>query len=470
MKLATLILFLLSFGAAGEIIFDHYFENKTMRVDYFHTGTAAEEIISLDQVYEEGEWPGTRTRLQNPIDAGLYKFAAFDQESGELIFAQGYNSIFGEWQTTTDAINGIYTTMHETVRLPWPQKPIKLVISRRNRTNTFQELWSIEIDPSSRFVNRERIKYPFEIDKIIDNGAPKDKVDLLIIGDGYTKEEMTKFRNDVDRYTSVLFAAAPFDRRKNDFNVWTISAISQDSGIDQPRKNEWRRTVLGCRFNTFDLARYVLSLHNKDIRDVASLAPYDAIYILFNQPRYGGGGIYNCMATCYTGTPEGTPDWWSDYVFVHEFGHSFAGLADEYYTSDVAYNDMYPVDVEPWEPNITTLNHNGGPKWADQLTPGIAIPTPWEKAEYDSLTRVRRRLQKNTPNYKQKRQALDDQLEAILNNPELKNKTGCFQGGGYASEGVYRPSLNCRMFSKSLVEFCPVCESAIDKMIDYYCK
>jgi hypothetical protein len=467
MKKFLIMMFAFSLSASAEINFYDYFSYKTMRVDYFHTGISTEEIFSLDQVYEEGEWPGTQTNLQSPIDAGLYRVDVFDKASGKLIFANGYNSIFGEWQTTNDAINGIYQTMHETVRLPWPLEPINLVISKRNRNNIFKQHWSTEIDPTSRFMNREKKLYPFRVTKFINNGDSQNKVDLLIIGDGYTKNDLKKFRKDISRYTKVLFASPPFDERKDDFNVWTIEALSQDSGIAQPRKNLWRRTALGCSYNTFDSERYVLSLHNKDIRDIASLAPYDAIYIIFNQPRYGGGGIYNSMATCYTGKPENQPDWWSDYVFVHEFGHSFAGLADEYYTSDVSYNDMYPLDVEPWEPNISTLNVDGKAKWADLITPDLSTPTTWKKAEYDSLGNLRRRVSVNDHETKA---AIDKKLNQILEEPKLKSAIGCFEGGGYAANGVYRPSINCRMFSKSLVEFCPVCQQALVDMIDYYTK
>ncbi len=470
MKHILFFILTISLAANAQISFDDYFEAKTLRIDVFHTGTAKDEIFSLDQVYEEGEWSGTRTHMVSPVDAGLYRATVRDAASGKKIFAIGYNSIFGEWQTTGEAINGIYRTMHESIRIPYPLQSIRLVISKRDRQNRLQELWSTEIDPASRFVNREKKIYPFTVRKLVDNGAPAVKVDLLIMGDGYTKNEMSKFHRDVERYTKDLFSAAPFNKRQSDFNVWTIDVVSEESGIDEPRKNKWRRSALGASFNTFDLSRYVLSLHNKEIRDIASLAPYDAVIILFNQARYGGGGIYNCMATCYTGTPEGEPDWWSDYVFVHEFGHAFAGLADEYYSSNVAYNDMYPVNVEPWEPNITTLHAGGKAKWARQITPGVPVPTPWSKAKYDSLAKARAALDKNEADYRVKRDKIDARMKEILNNPDLQNVIGCFEGAGYASKGVYRPAVNCRMFSKSLVEFCPVCQSALENMIDYYVK
>jgi hypothetical protein len=358
--------------------------------------------------------------------------------------------------------------MHETVRIPFPKKSIKFVITKRDDNNNFIELWTTTIDPHSRFVNREKKQFPYNVEKVVDNGLPFEKVDVLILGDGYAKKDQKKFRKDVQRYTDVLFSSTPFDKRKKDFNIWTIEVISNDSGIDEPRKNIWTDNTLGASFNSFDVERYVLSLENRRIRDIASLVPYDAIYILFNTPRYGGGGIYNSIATCYTGTPDETPDWWSDYVFVHEFGHSFAGLADEYYSSDVAYNDMYPVHLEPWEPNITTLQMDGQPKWEKYLSNGVAIPTDWGKAAYDSLAQARRTLDRSNKNYAETRDAIDEQMNGMLEAKEFENIVGCFEGAGYSSEGVYRPSLNCRMFSKSLVEFCPVCEKSIERVIDYY--
>ncbi len=448
--------------------FDTYFENKTLRIDYFHTGTAETEIFSLDQVYEEGEWPGTRINLINKLNLGLYEAQVYDVETSELIFNYGFCSIWGEWQTTGEAINGIHRTMHETVRIPFPKKSIKFVLTKRDDNNNFVDLWSTIIDPNSRFVNREKKNYPYEVKKVIDNGLPFEKVDLVIFGDGYTKKDQKKFLKDVKRYTDVLFSSAPFDKRKNEFNVWTIEVISGQSGIDEPRKNIWKDNTLGASFNTFDVERYVLSLENRRIHDIASLVPYDAIYILFNTPRYGGGGIYNCLATCYTGKPEDSPDWWSDYVFVHEFGHSFAGLADEYYSSDVAYNDMYPLHLEPWETNITTLQTDGQPKWEKYLSNGVAIPTEWGKAVYDSLGKARQQLNRSDSDYSERRDAIDNDMNSILEAKKFENIVGCFEGAGYSSEGVYRPSVNCRMFSKSLVEFCPVCEKSIERVIDYY--
>lgn len=467
MKYVLLIVWIIS-SVASAIEFEEYFENRTLRVDYFHTGTASQDIFSLDQVYIEGEWPGTRHHLVNDLNLGLYEAQVYDVATGELIFNYGFNSIFGEWQTTQEAIDGIHRTLHETVRCPLPKKDIRFSIAKRTRSNEFDILWSTEISPGSRFVNREHKQFSYRVKKLIDHGPAAENVDLLILGDGYRKQDRKKFRRDVKRYTEVLFDSAPFDRLQDAFNVWTIEVISPDSGIDEPRSSIWKHNILGSTFNSFDVERYVLSFDNATIRDIASMVPYDAIYILFNTPRYGGGGIYNTLATCYTGTLENQPDWWSDYVFVHEFGHSFAGLADEYYTSDVAYNEMYPLDVEPWEPNITTLNVNSRPKWDKSIDDFLTVPTPWQKVKYDSLTRASRTLNRFAEDYKEKRGQLDQEIDLILNTDEFVGKVGCFEGGGYASEGIYRPSVNCRMFSKSLTEFCPICQETIVRVINYY--
>jgi hypothetical protein len=160
--------------------------------------------------------------------------------------------------------------------------------------------------------------------------------------------------------------------------------------------------------------------------------------------------------------------WWPDYVFVHEFGHSFAGLGDEYYSSDVAYTDFYPADVEPWEPNLTALLEGRDLKWGHLVADGTPIPTPWEKALYDSLVTVRGDLDTESATYDEDVAKIDAERSGILEESAYSGKVGAFEGAGYASEGVYRPALDCRMFSKSLAPFCPVCMEAIERMIDFH--
>jgi hypothetical protein len=281
---------------------------------------------------------------------------------------------------------------------------------------------------------------------------------------------MEKFRNDAEHFNTVMFTTRPFARRKKDFNVWTIEVPSDDSGIDVPDKNVWKRNALGTMYNTFGSARYVLTTHNRTVRDIAAAAPYDFLCILINDTRYGGGGIYNLYATTYTKERVAGQEWQMDYVYVHEFGHSFGGLGDEYYSSSTAYNEFYPPGVEPWEPNVTALLDRGSVKWKSSLTPGTPVPTSWEKSAYDSIEALRGKLDRLAPDYYQKREPLHRASMEILKSSPLAGTVGAFEGAGYATTGLYRPAIDCRMFPLSTVDFDPVCSGAIERVIDCYTK
>jgi hypothetical protein len=267
-----------------------------------------------------------------------------------------------------------------------------------------------------------------------------------------------------------MFNASPFKERKKDFNVWIVDVESKDSGIDVPDKNIWKNTALGTMYSTFGLPRYVLTTDNKAVRDIAAAAPYDFICILLNDTRYGGGGIYNLYATTYAKEEVQGQEWQMDYVYVHEFGHSFTGLGDEYYGSSTAYNEFYAPGVEPWEPNITALLDKKNVKWKEFVTEGTPIPTPWEKASYDSIEALRAKLDRLAPDYYKKREPLYKSGMNILKTSKFTGQVGAFEGAGYASMGLYRPAVDCRMFSLSLVNFDPVCSAAINRQIDFYSK
>jgi hypothetical protein len=334
----------------------------------------------------------------------------------------------------------------------------------------FNEIFSTTIDPNKpREISKEKHTPNFKVNQLIKNGAPEKKVDIVILGDGYTKAEMEKFRKDCKHFTDALFATSPFGKRKNDFNVWTIEVESEESGIDRPDSNVWRKTPLGTSYDVFETPRYVLTMENRALRDIASAAPYDFIHILVNDNRYGGGGIYNLYATCFSKTDKEGMEWQMDYVYVHEFGHSFGGLGDEYYSSQVAYNDFYQKGVEPWEPNITALLNPKTMKWKNMMEAETPLPTPWEKHQYDSLGRERGKLNRLASDYYEKRKPLYDAEMKILKETKYVGKVGAFQGAGYASEGFYRPAIDCRMFTLSLIDFDPVCSAAIERMIDFYC-
>lgn len=467
------VLFLLSLFIPPQLTysqsFEYFFVDKTLRVDYYHTGTKGAETVSLDKVYEEGPWPGSRINLLDTLNLGEYLMRVYDAATSSLVYSRGYSTMFNEWQSTEEALGGIYRTFHETARLPYPKRKVQVTISRRDKKMIFHEIFSTVIDPNSPTeVNHEMKAQPYKVVSLMKNGPPSEKVDILILGDGYRKEDMEKFRKDAKHLNDVMFSTSPFKEHKKDFNVWMIEAASQDSGIDKPDKNIWKTTTLGTMYNTFGTARYVLTEENRALRDIAAAAPYDFINILLNDNRYGGGGIYNLYTTCYTITDAPGKEWQMDYVYVHEFGHSFGGLGDEYYGSQVSYVDFYQKGIEPWEPNVTALTDKGNLKWKNFVEPATPIPTLWEKAQYDSLERERGKLDRLASDYYQKREPLYQAERQILKTTKYAGKVGAFEGAGYVSQGLYRPSTDCRMFSLSLVDFDSVCRSAIEKVIDFY--
>ena len=452
-------------------VYDSFFTPKTLRVDYFHTGTKTEEWFSLDQVYQEGTWPGSRVNLLDTLSLGEFAFRVYDKATGMLLYSRGYSTIFNEWQTTDEALSGAAKTFSETVRFPYPKRAVQLTIVRRDKKMIMHEIFSLVIDPTDPAqVNKESRSASFKVTPVMENGDPSQKVDIVIMGDGYSRAEMEQFRKDARHFNDVMFGTEPFAARKKDFNVWIVEAESKESGIDVPDKNVWKGNILGNQYNTFGSARYVLTTDNKAVRDIAGAAPYDFICILINDSRYGGGGIYNLYATTYTREETKGQEWQRDYVYVHEFGHSFAGLGDEYYSSSTGYNDFYKPGVEPWEPNVTALLDPKNVKWKQFLTPGIQIPTLWEKAAYDSISAEQSKLDRLASDYYAKREPFYQQLTAIRKNPKQAGHVGAFEGSGYSAKGLYRPSVDCRMFSLSLVAFDPVCMAGINRMIDFYAR
>ena len=472
----TLLLLLLSSVVSALAVsrppsFERYFTDGTLRVDYYHTGTKGSETISLEKAMDDGPWPGSLRQLVDTLNLGEYSVRVYDRGTAELIFSRGFSSYFNEWQSTDEALAGVYRTFHETVRMPMPVGAVQVTISRRDKKMDFHEVFSTIIDPKDPAqIRREKPSPRFPVVPITKNGSPHEKVDLLILGDGYRAEDMEKFRKDARHFNEVMFSTSPFKERKDDFNVWTIEVASRDSGIDKPDKNIWKNSALGMTYNTFGSARYVLTEENRDLRDIASAAPYDFLLILINDNRYGGGGIYNLYTTCYAITDAKGKEWQMDYVYVHEFGHSFGGLGDEYYSSQVSYNDFYQKGVEPWEPNLTALADKKNLKWKSFLEASTPLPTPWEKTAYDSLGRERGKLDRLAPDYYAKREPLYQAEQAILKTNPFAGKVGAFEGAGYVSAGIYRPAIDCRMFSLSLVNFDPVCSASIQRVIDFYSK
>lgn len=470
-------------SAEEASMFDKYFLDGTLRIDIYHVGNAEEETFTLDALYVQGAWAGTRRNLIDPFNLGRYRIKVFDGASDALLFSKGYDSYFGEYKTSGPALDGIKRTFHESALVPLPRKTIRFTIEIRNRDNSYSPLFSQEIDPQAVGVIRESLIPGVKVLELQKSGEPRNKVDVAFIAEGYTDEEEAKLQEDLERFLSVFFAHEPYKSRKDMFNVYCVFKPSSESGCDEPRHGSFKTTALNATFNSLGSERYLLTEDNKSLRDIAAHVPYDSLFIMVNHKRYGGGGIYNLYCT-FT-----TDNQWYEYLFLHEFGHAFAGLADEYYTSQVAYNDFYPRGVEPVEPNITALLDPEKLKWADELSPGIAIPTPWEKAEFDATDtayqkvrgeineRIARLKREGAPAEDVARVEEDserlsrenaDQVDVFLRKSRYWGMTGVFEGAGYSAEGLYRPSIDCLMFTKGAKPFCPVCEKAVIRMILYY--
>ena len=415
---AIIGLALCSLTAFSQDAFEKYFEPKRLRVDFALSGDAQEQRAALQQLREEPLWGGPKKNLIDPFGYGGYDVKVYDRATKELIYSRGFNTLFEEWRTTEQAKNQPQSWTN-SFSMPYPKQPVEVELSARSKAdNRFYPLLRIEVDPQSIFIDRGGLKnHP--VRHLQDEGDAAEKVDLVFLPEGYTEAEMGKFEADARRFMELLFATPPYDARRSDFNVWAVDVPSEESGTDLSCKGVYRNTAFGSGFYTFGLERYLTTSDMKSIRDALWNVPCDAIFILVNSSDYGGGGIYNYYAMG-TADHERTAK-----VFVHELGHSFAGLADEYFESEVAYSDFYNVKLEPWEPNITTLVDFDS-KWKDLLSEETPVPTPAEGNEA---------------------------------------KAGVYEGGGYVAKGIYRPMVHCMM--RDYHPFCPACRRAILKMIDY---
>ena len=443
----------------------------TMRVDYYHSGNATQEHFSLDRVVVEPlNWPGDPAKAIDTTLRGKYWFDVIDEASKKVVFSRGFASMYGEWETTAEAMK-MNRTFSESLRFPGVDKPARIVLKKRDAKNAFQEIWTTRVDPKDKFlVKAGALASAGPLIKLHERGDPAAKLDLLILGDGYTAAERGKFERDAKRLLQVFFATSPFKERENDINVWGLVPASTDSGISRPSDGVHKRTPLGTTYDTFDSERYVLTEENRKFRDIAANAPYEAVEIITNSKTYGGGGIYNLYSTVAADSE------WAPYIFIHEFGHHLAGLADEYYTSDVAY--LPPaVKVEPWEPNVTALLDPKTLKWRDLVARGTPVPTPWPKQEFEKFqddSQAQRRALRASHKPESEMNALFNReltrMTAMLNSPALKGKVGAYEGANYESKGYYRPQTDCIMFTRDNVGFCAVCRRALDETLDLYSK
>ncbi len=416
------LIILLSASCKHESTFEKYFENKSLRIDYMHSGNHIDEYINFDELIEEPFWAGSKKNLIDTLNYGHYFMKVLNKSDKKLIYSRGFSSLFREWQTT-EASKSSCGAYDESLIIPYPKNDVIIELYGRDSLNNWRKDAEFDIDMKKGEIRKPNPKNQYPYQEILKNGAPNKKVDIVILPEGYTEEDMDLFMNDCKKFTEDLFKIEPYTSNQSKFNIYAIKAPSKERGSDIPEDSIFKETLLNTSFYTFGSERYCMSTDPKKVRDIAGNAPYDQIYILVNTEKYGGGAIYNYYSLSVNSNKSAAK------IFVHELGHGFAGLGDEYYDSSVAYNDFHHKDVSPWEPNLSTLNHFDR-KWKSMVDPNIPIPTP--------------------------------------NDTIYNGKTGLFEGGGYVAKGIYRPSMDCLMKSFKGDKFCKVCSQSIQQMIDFY--
>ena len=417
----SLILLVTLFYQEAKAQYDVHFTDQQLRIDYYIYGNADSCYYALDKYVMEPKWGGTRYNMIDSLNYGDYLFEVMLHDSDIVIYSRGYCNLFGEWQTTNEAAT-VTRGFNESVIMPYPKEIVDVVFYLKDYNGNLVEKMRLVVDPDNYFI-QDAQKLPHSILNVHGDYAPEQAVDIVILPDGYTTEEMGKFVKDCEFFRESLFSYEPYTSYKDRFNIRAVMAPSRDSGVSIPGEDIWKNTAVNCSFYTFDSERYCMSYDNQSIRNLAGMVPYDQIYILVNSSKYGGGGIYNfyCVSS--------TDDSFSSDVIIHEFGHGFAGLGDEYYEDETSYSGFYNLNIEPWEPNLTTLVDFES-KWKDMMKSKTPIPTPLEKKYIDEI--------------------------------------GVFEGGGYESKGVYRPKSDCLMKTFNGETFCEVCQRAIERMILYY--
>lgn len=467
--------------AAGG--FDEHFEDATLRVDFYQYGNRETQHMAVDRLIRQGAWAGPVRNLVDPSRSGTYTARVTDPETGAVLFQSDFDSFFGEYRATAPAAEGRVRVYHESVLLPFPKRPVTLVLSERPANGEERALVERTVDPADVTIAVESPAAGVTVVEDHVAGRPHDCLDILIVGEGYTGAEAATFAEDVHRFGELMLSQKPYSSHADRISIRGVLLPSEESGVDEPTRGRWRDTAVGASFYSLGSPRYLLTESNRALRDIAAAAPYDTIAIMVNHHRYGGGGLYNRYCTFAAHSP------FSGYLLLHEFGHSFGGLADEYYTSSTAYDNFYPAGFEPTAPNITAATDPGRIKWADLLTPGVELPTPWEKQAYDEadLAYQAERRELNAAIAEAARagapaaevdamQRAEDQhalarvaaVDAFMKASGQTDLVGAFEGGGYVSEGLYRPQIDCLMFTRGVKPLCRVCQRAVEKRILHY--
>lgn len=419
------ILFLLCLIAVASTraqVFADHFADKTLRVDYIFNGNASGQAICLDGLSALPTWAGRKHHLAELPLQGNGQIVMRNAASGKTIYTTSFSSLFQEWLETDEARN-VTKGFENTFLLPYPLQPVEIEITlldpRRNVRASMKHI----VHPNDVLIEQKGNSHITPHKYLLHNDSPEKCIDVAILAEGYTLQEMQTFYEDADIACKSIFDHEPFKSMKKRFNVVAVASPSTDSGVSVPRLNEWKHTAFGSHFSTFYSDRYLTTSRVKAIHDALAGIPYEHIIILANTEEYGGGGIYNSYTLTTAHHPMFRP------VVVHEFGHSFGGLADEYFYDNDVMTDTYPLDIEPWEQNIST-QVDFAAKWKDMLSENTPVPTSAEVSE-------------NYP-------------------------TGVYEGGGYSAKGIFRPAENCRMRTNEYPAFCPVCQRALRRIIEFY--
>lgn len=426
MKHFLLILILITIALTAEAQnFEETFEDKTLRVDYIFTGNQNVQMVSLSELSEWELWAGKRENLDSVPLKGNGDVVMKDISTGEILFKNSFSSLFQEWLGLDEA-KTLTKSFEATFLLPFPKNQVDVIVTLYDVKGSVATSFSHRVNPSDILIRDLSLCKPTPYEYVVKSGNPNDKIDVAIVAEGYTDEEMDLFMKDAQRSCEALFSYEPFASSKDKFNVIAVKSVSEDTNVSIPHENLWRKTAVNSNFDTFYAERYLTVENVHLLNDVLSGIPFEHIIILANTDTYGGGGIYNSYTMTTAHHELFAP------VIVHEFGHSFGGLADEYfYEKDDIVTAIYTSDSEPWEQNITTL-FDFESKWKDMLPEETQIPTePTDKAEAEYIT-------------------------------------GVYEGGGYLSKGVYRPAVVCRMRNNTATQFCPVCQRSLQRIIDFY--
>ncbi len=426
-------------GSAEAQKFDDYFEDKTLRLDYIFAGDSASQAIYLEQAFSMPQWAGRKDRLSEKFLNGNGQITVRDHKNGNIIYINTFSTLFQEWQTTEEAAQ-VKKAFETSYIVPFPKQPVDVTVTLTDVHNKVSSELTHTIDPTDiliRPIGENGIPFKY----IMKNGGIDQCVDIAIVAEGYTEADMDKFYKDAQRAADAIFGHDPFKSMQNRFNVVAVASPSQDGGPCVPREGKWKRSATNSHYDTFYSDRYLMTSDIHKVYDILSGVPFEHIIVLVNSSTYGGGGIYN-QITLSTSDHSTFKQ-----VLVHEFGHAYGGLGDEYYYDD-QYSTMYPADTEPWEPNLTTLVDFES-KWADLVPKKTPIPTP--PAKIPNFKTLK-------PDDKKGWKALNEATQVV----------GVFEGGGYQTKGVYRPAQECRMKINEVEHFCPVCSRAIVRITDFY--